>query len=95
MRLGNPGRSPGDFVMPFGKFKGSSLDSIASTDDGLCYLDWCVGEFGEGDVLDAIETYLEDPGVQREVDRAVTEKEFRKEDREARGWHGDKGWWSK
>ena len=83
---------PDEFVMPFGKFKGQTLDAIASTDEGLLYLDWGVGEFDTGPVLTALKLYLKEPGIQRSIQAAMDRK---KRPQEKRGWHGDKGWWSK
>ena len=55
------------FVMPFGKYKGQTLDHIARTNEGLLYLDWAIGEFGEGYVKEAIEDYLDDPVISLEL----------------------------
>jgi uncharacterized protein (DUF3820 family) len=59
------------FVMPFGKNKGRTLDDIASDDDGLLYLDWLRGERdGSGaEIDDALESYLDDPTIQKELER--------------------------
>lgn len=58
-----------DFVMPFGKYKGRSLDSIASDDDGLRYLDWALGNMDlYARTKEAIEAYLADPGIKKELD---------------------------
>ena len=54
--------SSGDYVMPFGKHKGKSLDEIAEDDDGVRYLDWMRGVRDEGDsVREAIDRFLDDP----------------------------------
>jgi len=63
------------FVFPFGKHKGKTLDKIASTDDGLKYLDWARG-------LDnlfpatraALKTYLDDPAIKRELSNIMDVK---------------------
>jgi hypothetical protein len=34
---------PGSFVMPFGKYRGRTLDQIAAEHDGEEYLDWLIG----------------------------------------------------
>ena len=59
------------FVMPFGKHKGRTLDTIASTDDGLKYLDWLRGErsWGRRDIDSALAAYLDDAAIKREVAR--------------------------
>jgi hypothetical protein len=61
-----------EYVMPFGKHKGRTLDAIASDDDGLLYLDWLRGERdGSGaEIDDALESYLDDPTIQEELERA-------------------------
>ena len=33
-------KSAGDYVMPFGMYKGKTLDNIASSHSGLRWLDW-------------------------------------------------------
>ena len=60
-----------DFVMPFGMYKGDTLNSIASSYEGLKYLDWIVGEHLYGDVKDAIEAYLDDASVQRDLEACL------------------------
>ena len=60
------------FVMPLGKHKGKTLDDIASTDEGLKYLDWIVGEgFLWDRTEEAIKTYLADPAIQRDLNALV------------------------
>jgi len=56
------------FTMPFGKHKGKTLDEIAESDRGLRYLDWAVGEFDAGSVRGAIEVYLDDPSIRKELE---------------------------
>jgi uncharacterized protein (DUF3820 family) len=63
------------FIMPFGKYKGCKLDFIAKTDEGLRYLDWFYGEKGlpreHPDVFEAIDAYMKDPTIAKEVDRVT------------------------
>jgi len=62
----------GTFVMPFGKYRGKSIDRIARTDDGLLYLDWLIGEqIPTGYAKWAIETYLADPTIKEELEKIV------------------------
>jgi uncharacterized protein (DUF3820 family) len=61
--------------MPFGKYRGKRLDDIASTDDGLKYLDWAVGEFRPGNVRDFIERYLRDETIREELDALMEEEQ--------------------
>lgn len=61
------------YQMPFGKYRGKSLDTIARTDEGLLYLDWLRGEQGESDqrpAAIAIRAYLDDDSIQRDLDKA-------------------------
>ena len=62
-----------EFTMPFGKFKGKTLDSIASDDDGLRYLEWLYGEReGQASKLDgALDIYLSDPDIEGEMQRGA------------------------
>ena len=61
-----------EYVMPFGKHKGRTLDAIASDDDGLQYLDWMRGareDDGKNDQVDrALRSYLDDPAIQKELE---------------------------
>lgn len=58
------------FIMPFGKHKSKTLDSIASTDEGLKYLDWLRGERqGQVALIDqSLQAYLDDPAIKRELE---------------------------
>lgn len=67
-------KEAGQFRMPFGKYKGRTLDGIASSDDGLRYLDWLLGEQNaqrRPEWGDAVEAYLSDPSIQRELEEAL------------------------
>lgn len=66
----------GETVIPFGMYKGKSLNQIASDNAGLRYLDWLRGQEWLRDPLcEAIEEYLDDPVVSRELDQALEERE--------------------
>lgn len=62
-----------NFVMPFGKFKGRTLDAIASTDSGLKYLDWLRGERAYDNsckpIDHALDAYMSDDTIKRELER--------------------------
>lgn len=61
-----------DFVMPLGKYRGESLRDIADDDEGLKYLDWLVGQsWVNGRLKAALEDYLGQPHVKRELDRIL------------------------
>jgi hypothetical protein len=66
---------PGKTVVPFGKFKGRTIDQVASTDDGLKYLDWMVGldDLREPFKTD-LTTYLAKPSVSQELDRILGDR---------------------
>lgn len=54
--------------IPFGKYKGSPLDEIAETDEGLQYLDWALGTcFMQPRTRAAIGIYLADPSIKKEL----------------------------
>lgn len=62
-----------NFVMPFGKYKGKTLDAIATDDEGLRYLDWLRGAREEDrephTAIDyALDAYLSDPSICRELE---------------------------
>ena len=66
----------GSIELPFGKFKGMSLDDIAKTDRGLLYLDWLVGQtWLKGNLKAEITAYLKDPAIADEIKRLVGEDE--------------------
>lgn len=57
-----------DVRMPLGKYKGSTLDGIAETDEGLRYLDWLIGQdWLKGDLRNCVKAYLTDPAIAAEV----------------------------
>lgn len=61
-----------NFVMPLGKFKGQTLARIGSSDEGLKYLDWLIGQdWVNGRLKAALETYLEHPAMGSAVERAM------------------------
>ncbi len=59
------------FVLPYGSHKGRSIDSVASTDEGLLdldsFLDWLEENRPGTDVHGAINTYLSDPTIEKEL----------------------------
>ena len=59
-----------EVFIPFGKYKGEALEDIPCT-----YLDWLVGEewFEEKfpDLFEDVCEYLDDPAVQRELQRRL------------------------
>ena len=56
--------------MPFGKYRDKTLDEVASSDDGLRYLDWAAGEFN-GPAGDAVRTYVALDVIQREIAKVL------------------------
>ena len=66
----------GSIALPFGKFKGISLDDIANTDRGLLYLDWLVGQtWLKGNLKADLTAYLKDPAIADEIKRLVKDDE--------------------
>lgn len=67
-------RQAADTVIPFGKYRGSTIDTVSETDQGLLYLDWLYGQRGnrQGSPLDeALRVYLEDPTIAKELSTLV------------------------
>jgi len=44
-------------VMPFGKYKGKTIDEIYQRDDGE-YLQWCIDNFDKCDIKNSILQYM-------------------------------------
>lgn len=62
-------------VLPFGKYKDQTLDEIATTDDGLLYLDWLVGKsWLFKDLKEAIDDYLTEGSVARDLELAMEKR---------------------
>lgn len=64
-------RDAKDTVIPWGKYGGQTIDTAASTDQGLMYLDWLRGS-RENKAADspfdaALAVYLEDPSIKRDL----------------------------
>lgn len=58
--------------MPFGKYVGFTLDSIAESDEGLKYLDWLNGQTWLAQPFKThVVAYLSDPTIKKELD-AIT-----------------------
>ena len=64
-----------DTVIPFGKHKGRTFNDLASSNAGLLYLDKQRGRDWvretHPDLAQALDAYLSEPGVSREIDRAL------------------------
>ena len=60
-----------DTVVPFGKFRGMTIDEIAKTDDGLRWLDWATDVVESPRLLKEISDYLKDPSIARDLERAL------------------------
>lgn len=55
-------------VMPFGQYRGKTLDQIGSTDKGLLYLDWLRGQGVKSEPLaTALSTYLDDATIAKDL----------------------------
>ncbi len=64
-----------NFVMPWGKYAGETLDRIAQSDEGLSYLDWLRDKRRSDEEVtvrfpidDALDAYLDDPAIQKELE---------------------------
>jgi hypothetical protein len=62
-------------ILPFGKYRGHTLDRIGSDSEGLKYLDWLVGRewFKESwpEEEKAVKAFLDDPNVRRELNQLL------------------------
>lgn len=62
----------GETRIPFGKYRGDTLDDIASTDEGLRYLDWLAGQVDLRTGFGATLTkYVALDVISRAIDRAI------------------------
>jgi hypothetical protein len=58
-----------EHTLPFGKFQGQTLDDVASSDEGLRYLDWIRGQPDLPPVLnEALNSYFAYPPVARDLE---------------------------
>lgn len=66
-----------DVALTFGKHRGETLDSVP-----VDYLDWCIGQewFERHPLFHAVSRYLELPHVKREIDDALSEREYGMDD---------------
>lgn len=59
--------------IPFGKYKGQAIDSVASSDNGLRYLDWLYdqrqGSSNFKEFNEALDIYMNDPSIKEEIRR--------------------------
>jgi hypothetical protein len=67
-------------VMPWGMYRGKTIDQIAETDRGLAWLDWMRGELdrdavGKHGIHDAIKTYLADPTIASDLAKLAKHKD--------------------
>jgi hypothetical protein len=63
-----------NYRLTFGKHKGQTLDQIASTPEGLKYLDWLVDWFTlDPDVKKILLSFLSDPNVKLDLERTFDE----------------------
>lgn len=69
-------KEAGLYVLPFGKRRGERICDVALSDDGLRYLDWMSGAATQpGPTKDALECYLGDPAIAREIENLVGKDE--------------------
>lgn len=59
------------FILPYGKYKGLTIDKVAETDEGLLDLDsflvWLEDKRPGTDVHQAVMAYLDDPSIRKEL----------------------------
>jgi hypothetical protein len=60
------------YELRFGKHKGSTIARVGSSDEGLKYLDWLVGQaWVVNGLKSALEAYLAHPSISRLLDAAI------------------------
>jgi hypothetical protein len=62
-----PFKQAGDYVLTFGKHQGQTIDTVASTDNGLLYLDFLRGIRLDFHTKNAVCTYLDDPTIAKDL----------------------------
>lgn len=61
-----------NYKIPFGMHKDRTIEDVASTDDGLRYLDWLMGKSSlYGRFKEAMGVYMNDPTIKLEVEKAI------------------------
>lgn len=61
--------------IPFGKYKGYSIERIGESDEGLLYLDWLVGQsWLKAELRRELESYLGQPTIRAEVQKLVEKR---------------------
>jgi hypothetical protein len=55
----------------FGKHTGRTIDDVAKTNEGLTYLDWLRGVVKAQWLRDALDTYMDDESIARELEAAM------------------------
>lgn len=65
------------WMIPYGRHKDQTLDMVAQSDDGLKYLDWLVDQpywwVTKDDLRTAIQVYLSDPQIAKELGDTLDE----------------------
>jgi hypothetical protein len=85
-----------EFTITFGKYKGKTLEQIATTDpDGPRYLDWLVGQDIDPEVKEVFKTFLGTPWVSELVDRAVASRQSSASSEPVENKAKPKSWWEK
>ncbi len=64
-------RAAGNFPMTIGKYKNKTVDEIASSDEGLLWLDWLRGQREKAGpknaTYEAVCAYLDNPGIAQDL----------------------------
>jgi hypothetical protein len=63
-----------EFVLRKGPFAEKSLDQIAKTEGGLCYLDNLRGKIFGGYFGLCLETYLDDPTIAKDLQEIIAKR---------------------
>jgi hypothetical protein len=60
-----------EYVIPFGMFKGQTIDDCATSDRGLRWLDWARDRIQDNAFRAAIRTYLDHPSIAEELEKIL------------------------
>ena len=65
-------------VLPFGQHRGKTIEEVASTTDGLLYLDRLIGweRLHSGFFKDALAAFLADESIQKDISAAMADRKF-------------------
>jgi hypothetical protein len=71
-----PFKDAAAYVLPFGMFKGQTVDQVGTSDRGLAWLDWARGALRlDYHTRNAVCSYLDDPTIAKDLAELIARKE--------------------